>query len=61
MDKEQLNEERIELLSQINALFDFPLMLLSIVWLILIIVDFVYGLSPFLANIKSGYLGYIYN
>lgn len=48
MDKERLNEERIELLSQINALLDFPLILLSVVWLILILVDFVYGLSPFL-------------
>ncbi|MCO5384063.1 potassium channel family protein [Methanosarcina baikalica] len=52
MDKERLNEERIELLSQINALFDFPLMLLSIIWLILILVDFVYGLSPFLQTLS---------
>lgn len=52
MDKEQLNEERIELLSQINALFDFPLLLLSIVWLILLIVDFIYGLSPILEDLS---------
>ncbi|RPJ79666.1 MAG: potassium channel protein [Alphaproteobacteria bacterium] len=52
MDKEQFNEERIKLLSQINALFDFPLLLLSILWLILIIIDFVYGLSPFLQNLS---------
>jgi len=36
MDKERLKEERMELLSQ-NSLFDFPLMLLSVLWLILII------------------------
>lgn len=35
----------MDLLSQINEVLDFPLILLSIVWLILIIVDFVYGLS----------------
>ena len=51
MNKERLNEERVELLSQINALFDFPLLLLSIVWLILLIMDLIYGLSPILADL----------
>ncbi|MDY9927527.1 potassium channel family protein [Methanosarcina sp.] len=53
MDKNRLNEERVELLSQINSLFDFPLILLSIVWLILIILDFVYGLSPLLQTAST--------
>jgi voltage-gated potassium channel len=53
MDKEQLKDERIELLSQINDLFDFPLIILSIVWLILIVADFVYGLSPFLQGLST--------
>lgn len=57
MDKERLNEERIELLSQINALFDFPLLLLSIVWLILLIVDFIHGLSPILENLSLAIWG----
>lgn len=52
MDKEQLNEERSELLSHINALFDFPLLLLSIIWLILLIVDFIHGLSPLLESLS---------
>ena len=52
MDKEQLTEERIELLSQINSLFDFPLTLLSILWLILIILDLVYGLSSSLQTLS---------
>ncbi|MHB8101849.1 MAG: potassium channel family protein [Methanosarcina sp.] len=52
MDKERLNEERVELLSQINALFDFPLLLLSIVWLTLLIVDLIYGLSPILEDLS---------
>ncbi|WP_094228818.1 potassium channel family protein [Methanolobus psychrotolerans] len=45
MDKEELQQERIDLLYQINKLLDFPLILLSIVWLVLIVLDFVYGLS----------------
>jgi len=48
MDKEELQKERIDLLYQINELLDFPLILLSILWLILIVVEFVYGLSPLL-------------
>jgi voltage-gated potassium channel len=57
MNKERLNEERVELLSQINALFDFPLLLLSIVWLILLIVDFIYGLSPILEDMSLAIWG----
>lgn len=45
MNKEQLNEERLDLLSQINEILDFPLLILSIIWLALIVVEFVYGLS----------------
>jgi voltage-gated potassium channel len=52
MDKEQSKEERVELLFQINALLDFPLVLLSILWLVLIIIDFAYGLSPFLQTLS---------
>ena len=54
MDKKQLNEERIELLSQINALLDFPLTLLSVLWLVLIVVDFVYGFSRSLLALSLG-------
>lgn len=52
MDKKQLKDERTELLSQINDLFDFPLTLLSVLWLVLIIVDFVYGLSSSLQKLS---------
>lgn len=52
MDKKQLNDERTELLSQINDIFDFPLTLLSLLWLVLIIVEFVYGLSASLQNLS---------
>lgn len=52
MDKKQLKDERKELLSQINDLFDLPLTLLSLLWLVLIIVDFVYGLSSSLQKLS---------
>lgn len=48
-----MKDERIELLSQINDLFDLPLIILSIVWLVLIVADFVYGLSPFLQELST--------
>lgn len=52
MDKEQLKEERVELVFQINSLLDFPLTVLSILWLVLIIIDFIYGLSPSLQTLS---------
>ncbi len=52
MDKEQLKEERVELVFQINSLLDFPLTVLSILWLVLIIIDFIYGLSASLQTLS---------
>jgi voltage-gated potassium channel len=46
MGRERSQQERVDLLQQIHEIFDFPLLILSIVWLVLIAVDFVYGLSP---------------
>ncbi|AKB55921.1 MULTISPECIES: ion channel [Methanosarcina] len=42
----------MELLSQIDSLFDFLLTSLSILWLILIIIDLVSGLSPTLQTLS---------
>jgi len=42
----------MEFLSQIDSLFDFPLTSLSILWLILIIIDLVSGLSPTLQTLS---------
>jgi voltage-gated potassium channel len=53
MSKEELQQERIELLKQIDEVLDFPLILLSIIWLILIVIDFAYGLSPFLQTLVT--------
>lgn len=53
MNKQELNEQRKELLHQIDELLDFPLVLLSILWLILIIIDFASGLSPTLRKLTT--------
>ena len=53
MDKEQSHKEREEILSQINETLDGPLIFLSIVWLILIIIDLLYGLPLFLQTLSS--------
>ncbi|MGB9927768.1 MAG: potassium channel family protein [Methanosarcina sp.] len=53
MDKEQFNQERIELLQHIDDLLDFPLVLLSILWLVLIIIEFTYGLSSTLQMLTT--------
>jgi len=53
MDKEHLNKEREEILYQINETLDTPLIFLSILWLVLIIIDLIYGLPPFLQTLNS--------
>ncbi len=45
---EELQHERWQLLNQINALTETPLIILSFGWLGLLIIDFTRGLSPFL-------------
>jgi voltage-gated potassium channel len=53
MDKEHFNKEREEILYQINETLDTPLIFLSILWLVLIIIDLMYGLPPFLQTMNS--------
>ena len=53
MDKEHLNKEREEILYQINETLDTPLIFLSILWLVLILIDLIYGLPPFLQTLNS--------
>lgn len=40
--------ERIQLLREINEIVEKPLIIFSLVWLILILVEFIYGLHPLL-------------
>jgi voltage-gated potassium channel len=53
MDKEHLNKEREEILYQINETLDTPLIFLSVLWLVLIIIDLIYGLPSFLQTLSS--------
>ncbi|MCQ6962937.1 potassium channel family protein [Methanolobus chelungpuianus] len=53
MDKEQSNREREHILSEINETLDTPLIFLSMVWLVLIIMDLLYGLPAFLQTLST--------
>lgn len=53
MDEEQSNREREHILSEINQTLDSPLIFLSMVWLVLIMIDLLYGLPTFLQTLSS--------
>lgn len=46
-------EQRWELLRRINEITDKPMIALAFVWLVLLIVDFTAGLSPFLQTVNN--------
>jgi hypothetical protein len=52
---DNLGRERWELLHQIDALLDGPMILLSFAWLGLMIVDFLNGLGPTLSTVRACY------
>ncbi len=47
-ESEELNRERYELLSQIDDWSDLPLAILGFVWLALLVIELVWGLTPLL-------------
>jgi voltage-gated potassium channel len=51
--QEQHGEERWELLRTINDVTSRPMTALSLIWLVLLILDFTRGLSPLLLNISN--------
>lgn len=51
--QQELHHQRWELLERINRLSDAPLVVLSFIWLILLILDFTTGLSPFLQTASN--------
>ncbi|TGC10709.1 ion transporter [Methanolobus halotolerans] len=53
MDKEKFDQEREEILYQINQTLETPLILLSIIWLTLIVIDLLYGLPSFLQILST--------
>ncbi len=52
-DKSNIENERWELLKEINNLTEKPLIILSIIWLILIIIEFQLGLTQQLEDISN--------
>ena len=51
--EEELRRERWQLLEQIDAALDKPMLALAMVWLALLILDFTRGLSPLLQGISD--------
>ncbi|GFE68233.1 potassium channel family protein [Chroococcus sp. FPU101] len=50
--KQIIEQERYEILQQIEDWLDLPMLFLSFVWLILFIVELVWGLNPFLDTLQ---------
>lgn len=46
--KRKINRERLEILEQLERWLETPLLVLSFVWLVLFIVELIYGLTPLL-------------
>lgn len=55
--KQQLQTERKKLLASIGRLLEVPMIFLGFVWLVLLIVELVWGLSPVLQNISLAIWG----
>lgn len=47
-DKQVLDDQRYELLQHLSDLLETPMVVLGLTWLVLLIVDLVHGLNPFL-------------
>jgi voltage-gated potassium channel len=50
-EKQALNNERLQVLEQVEQWLEAPLMALGFVWLVLLVVEFIWGLSVLLQNI----------
>lgn len=46
--KQTLNNERREVLQQLEDWLEAPMLVLGFVWLVLLVIEFIWGLSPFL-------------
>lgn len=51
--KKKLNNQRAEILAQLEAWLETPLLILGFVWLALLVVDLVRGLTPFLQSVSN--------
>ena len=60
--KQSIDRERREILQQIEEWLETPMLLLSFVWTALLIVEFVWGLSPLLNAVsRTIWIAFILN
>lgn len=52
-DKEDLSNERNELLNQIEEVLELPLIILGFIWLMLLIIELLWGLNPILQTVTT--------
>jgi voltage-gated potassium channel len=48
-----LNREREEILETLEDWFETPLLILGLIWLALLVIEFIWGLSPFLETVSN--------
>jgi voltage-gated potassium channel len=48
-----LNREREEILETLEGWFETPLLILGLIWLALLVIEFIWGLSPFLETVSN--------
>lgn len=53
VEKEVLNQERLEILEQLEEWLETPLLVLGLAWLVLLVVELVWGLNPLLEGIVT--------
>ena len=53
IERAAINEERTEILDQLEAWLEVPMLVLSFAWIVLLVVDLVRGLSPILQTVNS--------
>jgi voltage-gated potassium channel len=51
-EKQALTRERLRLHAQLERWLEMPLLVLALVWLILLVLDFIHGLSPLLDKLS---------
>lgn len=52
-EKQELEKERYELLNRLQDALELPMVVLGFIWLVLLVVEFIWGLSPVLELIST--------
>lgn len=52
-EKQALDSERLQVLEQLEQWLEAPLLVLGFLWLVLLVVEFIWGLSALLQNVVS--------